>query len=160
MKLFLRWLGWESERASAAEDVERSTVKATAKHGQEAGSEHEDDTAFNWLGTDQSCGNVSDALRGTDDERSFTDTWPRRALAITDDVTRSVEEHAANDSEKATDDDTIPTQTLSLDEDGTDEYEAIDPHSLDEDATDEYEAIDSHSVDEGRTDEYEAIDPQ
>ena len=146
MKLFRRWLGRESEQELASENVERSTVKSNAKHGHEADSEHEDAAAFDWLGTDQSYGNIPEALRGTDDERSSTDTLPLRTLAVTDDVTHTVEEDAVNDGENDTDDDTVPTRTLSLDEDSTDEYEAIDPHSLDKDSTDEYEAIDPYNT--------------
>jgi len=124
MKLFRRWLGQESEQESATEN----------------------DASFDWLGTDQSYGNVPDALSGTDDERSSTDTVPLRTLAITDDVTHTVEENAINRSEKETDDDTVPNRTLSLDEDSTDEYEGIDPNSLDEDSTDEYEGVDPYNT--------------
>ena len=134
MKLFQRWLGRQSEQESTAENIERSTVKSNAKHGQEADSEYEDDASFNWLGTDQRFGNVPDALRGTDDERSATDTMSLRTLAITDDATYTVEEKALklNDSEKETDNDTVPTRTLSLAEDSTstfDEDEGVDPYN-------------------------------
>ena len=134
MKLFQRWLGRESEQESAAENIERSTIKSNAKHGQEMDSEYADDASFNWLGTDQRFGNVPDALRGTDDERSTTDTMSVRTLAITDDATYTVEEKALtlNDSEKETDDDTVPTRTLSLAEDSTvtfDEDDGIDPYN-------------------------------
>lgn len=127
-------MGRESEQESAAENIERSTIKSNAKHGQEPDSEYEDDASFNWLGTDQRFGNVPDALRGTDDERSATDAMSVRTLAITDDATYTVEEKAltSNDSEKETDDDTVPTRTLSLAEDSTftlDEDEGIDPYN-------------------------------
>ncbi len=134
MKLFRRWLGRESEQESAAKNVECSTVKSNAKHGQETDTEYEDDASFSWLGTDQSFESVPDALRGTDDERSATDTMSLRTLAITDDATYTVEEKALklNDSEKETDDDTVPTRTLSLGEDSTvtfDEDDGIDPYN-------------------------------
>jgi len=134
MKILQRWLERESEQESAAENVERSSVKSNAKHGQGANSEYEDDASFNWLGTDKSFGNVPDALRGTDDERSATDTMSVRTLVITDDETYTVEEKALklNDSEKETDDDTVPTRTLSLAEDSTlkfDEDDGTDPYN-------------------------------
>jgi len=134
MRLFERWLGRESEQESAAENIERLTFKSNAKHGQETDAEYEDDASFSWLGTNQSFGNVPDALRGTDDERSATDTMSLRTLAITDDATYTVEEKALklNDSEKETDDDTVPTRTLSLAEDPTstfDEDEGVDPYN-------------------------------
>ena len=137
MKLFRRWLGRESKRESAAEN----------------------DASFNWLGTDQSFGTISDALSGTDDERSFTDTVPLPTLATTDDATHTVEENAVKDSGEEIDDDTVPSRTLSMDEDSTDEYEVIDSCSLDEDSTDEFEVIDSCSMDADSTDEYERFDP-
>ncbi len=71
------------------------------------GQEPEDeDTSFNWLGNDRDYSDIPDALRGTDDEKSSTDTVTVRTLAITEDGSYTVEGDIEGD--------TVRTKTLSL----------------------------------------------
>ncbi len=76
MKFFNRWLKLGSRREGTAEEVEHSPDEVSVNQ-------------------EQDYRGIPDSLRGTDDEKSGTDTVTVRTLAIDDDSTYIVEEEDA-----------------------------------------------------------------
>ena len=92
MKIFNRWLKLGSKREGAAEEVERSTDEVSVNAMQDTDERYDDESTFNWRGNDQDYSGIPDSLRGTDDEKSSTDTVTVRTLALDEDSTYTVEE--------------------------------------------------------------------
>ena len=87
MKFFNRWLKLGSRREGTAEEVEHSTDEVSVNQEQDPDEGYDDESSFNWRDKDQDSGGIPDSLRGTDDEKSDTDTVTVRTLAIDDDST-------------------------------------------------------------------------
>jgi len=92
LKFFNRWLKLGSRREGTAEEVEHSTDEVSVNQEQDPDEGYDDESSFNWRDKDQDSGGIPDSLRGTDDEKSDTDTVTVRTLAIDDDSTYIVEE--------------------------------------------------------------------
>jgi hypothetical protein len=76
LKFFNRWLKLGSRREGTAEEVEHSTDEVSVNQ-------------------EQDYSGIPDSLRGTDDEKSDTDTVTVRTLTLDDDSTYIVEEEDA-----------------------------------------------------------------
>ena len=72
--------------------MEHSTGEVSVNQEQDPDEGYDDESSFNWRDKDQDSGGIPDSLRGTDDEKSDTDTVTVRTLAIDDDSTYIVEE--------------------------------------------------------------------
>jgi len=68
----------------------REGTASGAEHSTDEG--YDDESSFSWHGNDQDYSGIPDSLRGTDDEKSGTDTVTVRTLAIDEDSTYIVEE--------------------------------------------------------------------
>ena len=92
MKIFNRWLKLGSKREGTAKEVEHSTDEVSVNQEQDTDEGYDDESSFNWRGKDQDDSGIPDSLRGTDDEKSSTDTVTVRTLVLDEDSTYTVEE--------------------------------------------------------------------
>ena len=98
MKLLQKWSRQEPEREKATDNYQHSSVGSSVDPKHEKGGEYDEDASLNWLGNDQDYSGIPDSLRGTDDEKSSTDTVTVRTLAITEDSSYTVEGDIEDDT--------------------------------------------------------------